>query len=54
MGKEANGGKMGGKMIGPGGKIVLNILNCMESWSRSHTRILIMILDMIIFSKSVI
>ena len=39
---------------GPGGKIVLNILNCMESWSRFHTRIVTMILDKIIFSKSVI
>ena len=36
------------KMMGPGGKIVLNILNCMESWSRFHTRILTMILDKIV------
>ena len=36
------------KMMGPGGKIILNILNCMESWSRFHTRILTMILDKIV------
>ena len=42
------------KIMGSGGKIVLNILNCMDSWSRFHTRIVTMILDKIIFSKSVI
>ena len=43
--KEAKGGMTGSKMRGPGGKIVYN---CMESWSRFHTRILTMILDKII------